>query len=178
LQEVDNIPGRLERIQVKTDCAVFVDYAHTPDALENVLKTLREMKPVRLIVVFGCGGERDRGKRPIMGKIAGELADIVLVTTDNPRKEEPRGILSAIETGLLESKLTRMRGEILLKGGKQGYDIVPCRRQAIGLAILYGRTGDAILIGGKGHENYQITARGTEFFDDRVEVRRHAAMIM
>ncbi|MFC1524050.1 UDP-N-acetylmuramoyl-L-alanyl-D-glutamate--2,6-diaminopimelate ligase [Thermodesulfobacteriota bacterium] len=171
------IPGRLERIVTRTGIEVFVDYAHTPDALENVLKTLRALNPERLIVVFGCGGDRDRGKRPMMGKIAHQWADVVLVTDDNPRNESPKRIFSEIETGLQEVNGRRMRGEILLKGNIKGYDIIPSRRVVIDMVMHYARSGDVIVISGKGHENYQITKRGREFFDDRQEVRRQAMVI-
>lgn len=172
-------PGRLERVTAKAGVEIFVDYAHTPAALENVLATLRGLKPRRLILVFGCGGDRDRGKRPLMGEIAGRLADVVLITSDNPRSEEPLAIMADIEQGLRTGRpfLSRLRAEVLLRDNRRGYDLIESRREAIGLAIRGSRPGDAILISGKGHEDYQITRNGRSFFDDRLEVCRQAAVI-
>ncbi|MEJ2033638.1 MAG: UDP-N-acetylmuramoyl-L-alanyl-D-glutamate--2,6-diaminopimelate ligase [Deltaproteobacteria bacterium] len=173
-------PGRLERVTAKAGVEIFVDYAHTPAALENVLATLRGLNPRRLILVFGCGGDRDRGKRPLMGEIAGRLADVVLVTSDNPRSEEPPAIMADIEQGLRTGRpsLSRQRAEVLLQENRRrGYDLIESRREAIGLAIRGSRPGDAILISGKGHEDYQITRNGRSFFDDRLEVHRQAAVI-
>lgn len=171
-------PGRLERVMAGKDPAVFVDYAHTPDALENVLKTLRKIVSGRLIVVFGCGGDRDQGKRPLMGEIAGRLADIALATSDNPRGESPLKILAEIELGLQKTALRRMRAEALLNRPKmRGYDIIESRREAIAVAVRYANPGDLVLISGKGHENYQITSTGKIFFDDRLEAVRQLAII-
>jgi UDP-N-acetylmuramoyl-L-alanyl-D-glutamate--2,6-diaminopimelate ligase len=175
-------PGRLERVPARPGIEVLVDYAHTPAALENVIDTLRQLGPRRLIVLFGCGGDRDRGKRPLMGEIAARLADVVLVTADNPRSEDPAAIFIDIEQGIRATggrpaKLPRLRAEVLLRGGRRGYDIVPSRREAIGLAIRHSRPGDMILISGKGHEDYQLTRTGRIFFDDRLEVQRQAAVI-
>lgn len=167
------IPGRLERIQPsgslpQGDIAVFVDYAHTPDALENVLATLRNLRSGRLIVVFGCGGDRDQGKRSEMGEIAGRLADVVLLTSDNPRSEDPDKILNDIEEGLRRISFPRREHAILLGSQKErGYDIIASRHEAIRAAIRDGRAGDVIIISGKGHEQYQITSAGRTYFDDR-----------
>lgn len=171
------IPGRLERIAVKEarpqGAAVFVDYAHTPDALENVLLTLRELQPQRLIVVFGCGGDRDRGKRPLMGEIAGRLADVVLLTSDNPRNEDPGLILAEIEQGLRKISISRVDHGLLLRGLKtKGFDIIISRAQAIETAIRNSRAGDIVLISGKGHEQYQLSRQGKIFFDDRLEAAK------
>ncbi|MEW6219186.1 MAG: UDP-N-acetylmuramoyl-L-alanyl-D-glutamate--2,6-diaminopimelate ligase [Thermodesulfobacteriota bacterium] len=166
------VPGRLERVPCRAGVQVFVDYAHTPDALASVLGTLRELGPARLVVVFGCGGDRDAGKRPQMGRIAGELADIVLVTSDNPRSEAPEAIMAAIERGLAGSRLARNRAELLLsQPGRTGYDLVPCRRQAIATAVSLARPGDVVLIAGKGHETYQIIGGSRRQFDDRLQAR-------
>lgn len=172
------VPGRLERVGRAGGGrpAVFVDYAHTPDALENVLSTLRVVAPARLIVVFGCGGDRDRGKRPLMGEVAGRLADVVLVTSDNPRSEAPEVILAEVEAGL--AGVARMRGEALLhRHHLRGYDIIPSRREAIRLAVQGAGTGDVVLVSGKGHECYQIDRAGKRFFDDRVEARKSLAVV-
>lgn len=178
LGKANMVPGRLERVTSSKDLAVFVDYAHTPDALENVLKTLRKIVSGRLIVVFGCGGDRDQGKRPLMGEIAGRLADIALATSDNPRSESPLKILAEIELGLQNTSLRRMRAEALLsRPAMRGYDIVESRQEAIAVAIRYANSNDLVLISGKGHENYQITSTGKIFFDDRLEAVRQLATI-
>ncbi|MEA2083217.1 MAG: UDP-N-acetylmuramoyl-L-alanyl-D-glutamate--2,6-diaminopimelate ligase [Thermodesulfobacteriota bacterium] len=171
LQSVKKVPGRLERVETKRDVKVFVDYAHTPDALLNVLSALKKLGPERLIVIFGCGGDRDRGKRPLMGKVAAGLADGLLLTSDNPRSEEPEKILADIEQGVKATgRIRRMRAELFLGGqGLHGYDVIVSRREAIGTAIRYSRSGDVVLICGKGHERYQITREGKRFFCDRLE---------
>jgi len=178
LARVEAVPGRLERVASPAAGAIFVDYAHTPDAMENVLRTLATLEHRRLIVVFGCGGDRDVGKRPIMGQVAGRLADVVLLTSDNPRSEDPGRILGAIERGLTDTPLRRGRAEaILARPGTRGYDVVESRRAAIEIAVRFLAAGDILLISGKGHENYQITRTGQHFFDDRVEVRRQACQV-
>jgi murE/murF fusion protein len=171
IEDVKIIPGRLEKISsAKNSPTVFVDYAHTPDALENVLSALRQLIPKRLICIFGCGGDRDPGKRAIMGEIAGSLSDVVLATSDNPRSESPEDILKQIEEGLLISPLNRISAwKILSRGDGQGYDVIKSRRQAISTAIRFANPEDVILISGKGHENYQLSSKGKVFFDDRIE---------
>lgn len=181
LAKATAIPGRLERIQTQdkkeTGPTVFVDFAHTPDALANVLGTLNKLGGRRLICVFGCGGDRDQGKRQLMGKAAGRACDIVLATSDNPRSEEPAIILAAIEQGLADSSMTRRPAADLLKDQtRRGYDIIISRRQAIRTAISHARTGDIILISGKGHENYQLFKQNRIFFDDRLEARKCLAL--
>jgi UDP-N-acetylmuramoyl-L-alanyl-D-glutamate--2,6-diaminopimelate ligase len=159
-------PGRLERVpDPKGGRNVFVDYAHTDDALARVLDALgsaagsrKSEAGSRLIVVFGCGGDRDRGKRPLMGEAAGRRADLTIATSDNPRTEDPLRILADVEPGLKKS------------GGR--YRIEPDRRSAIALALREARRGDAILIAGKGHERYQIVGQTKHDFDDRVEAAR------
>jgi murE/murF fusion protein len=178
LQDVKTIPGRLERVSpeiLDTPCpSVFVDYAHTPDALENVLKALLKLRPKRLVCVFGCGGDRDPGKRALMGEIAGNLSDIVLATSDNPRSESPEEILKQIEDGLLRAGIKKdSASELLLSKERKGYDILVNRRLAISTAIRLGSAEDVILISGKGHENYQILRKGKIFFDDRIEAEMH-----
>ncbi|HSH13002.1 MAG TPA: UDP-N-acetylmuramoyl-L-alanyl-D-glutamate--2,6-diaminopimelate ligase [Desulfurivibrionaceae bacterium] len=173
--EMPRVPGRLERVEVPEGggCLLFVDYAHTPDALARVLVTLRRLGGGRLVVVFGCGGDRDRGKRPLMGEVAGRLADVVLITSDNPRSEEPLTIMGEIERGLYGADgrplLPRLRAESVLAGGGRGYDLVVSRRQAIRLAVRYGRPGDVVLLAGKGHEDYQLIKGHKYYFDDRLE---------
>jgi murE/murF fusion protein len=174
LEDVKTIPGRLERIRLNhmasDSPAVFVDYAHTPDALENVLTALRQLKPKRLVCIFGCGGDRDRGKRVVMGEIAGKLCDLVLATSDNPRSESPDMILAQIEEGLSRTGLKKISAaETLVQKEGKGYDILVNRHMAITTAIRFARPDDVILICGKGHENYQISRKGKIFFDDRIE---------
>jgi UDP-N-acetylmuramoyl-L-alanyl-D-glutamate--2,6-diaminopimelate ligase len=149
--------GRLEMVPAKRQFQVFVDYAHTPDALVNVLKTLRELEPGRLITVFGCGGDRDRQKRPLMGRIADQNADYSIITSDNPRKEDPNAIISEIEKGF----------------GSDRYEKVAERGEAIARAIALAQPRDIILIAGKGHETYQEFADHTVPFDD-IQVARRA----
>jgi UDP-N-acetylmuramoyl-L-alanyl-D-glutamate--2,6-diaminopimelate ligase len=160
--------GRLEPVQGPAGVTVLVDYAHKPAALEAVLKTLRALAPRRLVCVFGCGGDRDRGKRPLMGAIAGRIADRVIVTSDNPRTEDPLAIIAEIEAGLNGAGLRR-RAAGDLSGG--GYAVEPDRRAAIALALGQARSGDLIVIAGKGHEDYQIVGTRKRHFDDREAVR-------
>jgi UDP-N-acetylmuramoyl-L-alanyl-D-glutamate--2,6-diaminopimelate ligase len=151
------VPGRLELVPAKRQFQVFVDYAHTPDALRNVLKTLRELEPHRLIVVFGCGGSRDRQKRPLMGGMTDRHADYAIITSDNPRKEDPSAIVAEIEKGFRSNR----------------YEKIVDRTQAIGRAIALAEPRDIVLIAGKGHENYQEFADYTIPFDD-IQVARRA----
>ncbi|MFM9264211.1 UDP-N-acetylmuramoyl-L-alanyl-D-glutamate--2,6-diaminopimelate ligase [Tychonema sp. BBK16] len=158
LSEFSGVPGRMERVQISPDqdISVIVDYAHTPDSLENLLKASRPFIPGKMICVFGCGGDRDRTKRPIMGKIVAELADVVVVTSDNPRTEVPDRILEDILAGIPA-------------GVKP---IVLCdRATAIRTAIVDAKPGDGVLIAGKGHEDYQILGTEKVHFDDREEAR-------
>lgn len=146
-------PGRFERVPHEGDFAVVVDYAHTDDALLNTLKTARELTPGRIITVFGCGGDRDRTKRVPMGLVAGENSDLVFITSDNPRTEDPLKIIAEIEVGVVET-------------GTE-YQIVSDRREAIHRAISRASAGDVVIIAGKGHENYQIVGNEKFHFDDR-----------
>jgi murE/murF fusion protein len=178
LENLKTIPGRLERIghgNTGQNCpAVFIDYAHTPDALENVLSALRDISPRRVVCVFGCGGDRDAGKRPMMGAIAGRLSHVVLATSDNPRSESPESILAQIEVGLSESGLKKIpAGRILEQRNGTGYDIITSRRKAIRTAVRLAKPEDVILISGKGHENYQLSREGRIFFADRIEAEIH-----
>jgi MurE/MurF fusion protein len=176
LAGVGRVPGRLERVRlpghnVITGPAVFVDYAHTPDALENVLKTLKELASRRLICLFGCGGDRDRGKRPQMGAIAARYADVVIVTSDNPRTENPETILKEIADGVAATGKSFQTVEQLFCGDApvDGYAVVGDRRRAISAVCSLAAPGDSVLIAGKGHENYQIVGTVKHFFDDRLE---------
>ena len=172
IEDLAGVPGRLEAIVEGQPFAVIVDYAHKPDALERSLQSLRELTRGRLIVVFGCGGDRDKGKRPLMGEIAGRLAEIVIITSDNPRTEEPMAILEAIESGVREASRAPVASQALgQSGGADGYVVVPERRAAIALAIGSARDGDLVLITGKGHEDYQIVGTTKHHLDDREEAR-------
>ena len=151
------VPGRLEMVPGKRQFQVFVDYAHTPDALANVLKTLRELQPQRLIVVFGCGGDRDRQKRPLMGEMVDRRADYAIITSDNPRKEDPSAIIAATEKGFRSTH----------------FEKIVDRTEAINRAIALAQPRDIVLIAGKGHENYQEFADHTVPFDD-IQVARRA----
>jgi UDP-N-acetylmuramyl-tripeptide synthetase len=162
LSNLPNVPGRFEPVQtVGLGFDVIVDYAHTPDGLENLLKSARALSPKRIVCVFGCGGNRDRTKRPIMGRLASELADRVIVTSDNPRHEEPASIIAEIVAGIdpqLLSAKTR---------------IVEDRAEAIRTAIGdEARPGDLVVIAGKGHETYQIIGDKILDFDDRAHARK------
>ena len=152
------VPGRLEPVDRGQPFAVFIDYAHTDAALDAALRSAREVVGGgKVAVVFGCGGDRDPGKRPMMGKVAGELADLVIATSDNPRSEDPLAILAAVEEGLKES-------------GNRGYRLVPDRRQAIREAIAAAEPGWAVLVAGKGHETYQILGDQKLPFSDLEEI--------
>ena len=176
LAMVQNIPGRLERVRLPGarpggEPAVFVDYGHTPDALDNVLTTLSEMTAGRLICVFGCGGDRDRGKRPQMGAIARQHAQVAIVTSDNPRTEPPEAIIAEIVQGMAMDQEGPQPVATLLCGpvAADGFAVIENRREAIAAACSLAAPGDTVLIAGKGHENYQILGATKYFFDDSLE---------
>lgn len=156
------VPGRFELIEEGQDFAVVVDYAHTPDGLENILQTAKKIVENRILVVFGCGGDRDATKRPIMGRIAAQFGDRVFVTSDNPRTEDPVQIVKDVEVGVREG----LHDDVT-------YEVIVDRREAIHKAIAEATTGDVVIIAGKGHEDYQILKDETIHFDDR-EVAREA----
>lgn len=160
LESFDAVPGRFELIDEGQDFAVVVDYAHTPDGLENILETAKAIVDNKIHVVFGCGGDRDATKRPIMGRIAAQYGDVVYVTSDNPRTEDPIQIVKDVEVGVKE-------------GLREGvtYEVIVDRREAIMKAIKNATTGDVVIIAGKGHEDYQILKDKTIHFDDREEAR-------
>jgi UDP-N-acetylmuramoyl-L-alanyl-D-glutamate--2,6-diaminopimelate ligase len=157
IAELDGVPGRLEPVEAGQPFPVLVDYAHTPDSLENVLRATRSLATGTLIVVFGCGGDRDRGKRPLMGEVATSLADLTIVTSDNPRSEDPEAIIAQIEAGA--------------RAGGGRYLVEPDRRVAIRLAFEHAGPGDVVVIAGKGHEAGQEFRDRTIPFDDRVVAR-------
>jgi UDP-N-acetylmuramyl tripeptide synthase len=150
--------------------SVYVDYAHTPDALKNVLISLRPITSGRLICIFGCGGDRDKTKRPLMGEIAATLSDIAVITSDNPRTENPSDIINDITDGVSLNKIDRYDpSELTRDFNKRGYVTEPDRKKAIWLGIKASRSGDTVLIAGKGHENYQIKGSTKIRFDDMQE---------
>jgi UDP-N-acetylmuramoyl-L-alanyl-D-glutamate--2,6-diaminopimelate ligase len=159
IRELESVSGRFQRIDLGQPFLVIVDYAHTDDALKNLIRTARELNPKgRVITLFGCGGQKDRTKRPVMGEVTGRLSDLTILSSDNPRSEDPLKIISDIIVGLQKT------------AGK--YLIEPDREKAIGMAMDEARDGDIVLLAGKGHENYQILADRTFEFDDREMARR------
>ncbi len=169
VEALRTIPGRIEEIPNGLGLHIYVDYAHTPDGLDRVLSALRALAPGRLITVFGCGGNRDRTKRPEMGRIAARRSDVVVVTSDNPRNEDPRAILREIVPGLLAEGFLEVRGSAGRDGGY--FEVIEDRTAAIGRALELARPGDTIAIAGKGHENVQIVGDRRLPFDDREAVR-------
>jgi UDP-N-acetylmuramoyl-L-alanyl-D-glutamate--2,6-diaminopimelate ligase len=167
------VPGRLEAIHAGQPFGVLVDYAHKPDALEKTLRSIRQLTQGRLLTVFGCGGDRDRGKRPLMGEAAGRLSDVVVLTSDNPRTEDPHHILAEAEPGLVQAGLPKVDDPTAIKTLKQGYVVMVDRRAAIQAALAGARPGDVLVIAGKGHEDYQIVGTTKSHFDDREEVRKY-----
>ncbi|MDR0405778.1 MAG: UDP-N-acetylmuramoyl-L-alanyl-D-glutamate--2,6-diaminopimelate ligase [Clostridiales bacterium] len=153
LLNAKGVKGRVELIPTRRDFSVIIDYAHTPDGLRNILETVREFTKGRLVVVFGCGGDRDKTKRPMMGKIAGELADYCVITSDNPRSEEPAAVIRDILAGM--------------NAATAEYIVVENRRDAIEYAITRAAADDVIVLAGKGHETYQVLAGKTIHFDER-----------
>ena len=173
IKDLKGVPGRLECVANNLGFSVFVDYAHTPDALENVLAVVRGLTSGRMITIFGCGGDRDRDKRPIMGATAGRLSDLVVLTSDNPRTEAPEAILAGIVEGTAAVQSHRYEPRELANGFEtRGYVVEPDRRRAISLGLGAARPGDTVIIAGKGHETYQIIGKTTIPFDDRMEARR------
>jgi UDP-N-acetylmuramoyl-L-alanyl-D-glutamate--2,6-diaminopimelate ligase len=158
LAAMPGIPGRFERVDDGGEVTVVVDYAHTPDSLENVLRAAAEITRGRRIVVFGCGGDRDRTKRPIMGRLAVELSDYAIVTSDNPRSEDPMAIIEEIVAGIPD-------------GAGSRYEVEVDRRRAIERAVSLARPGDVVIIAGKGHETYQEIKGVRSPFDDRLVAR-------
>jgi len=159
IRRLESVPGRFERVDRGQPFLVVVDYAHTDDALRNLLVTARELHAGgRIITLFGCGGNRDRSKRPMMGEIAGRLSDVVVLSSDNPRSEDPLYIINDALVGLQRTSATTL--------------VEPDRERAIELAIDQARPGDIVLLAGKGHETVQVLKDGTVPFDDREAARR------
>ena len=159
LARATGVVGRVEVVPTDTDYTVIIDYAHTPDGLENIIKAVSEFAEGDVITLFGCGGDRDNTKRPIMGKIAGELSDFSIITSDNPRTENPEAIVAQIEEGMKQTD------------GK--YTVIVDRREAIAYALDNAKKGDVVILAGKGQETYQIIGKEKFDFDERVEVCKH-----
>ncbi len=156
VESLESVPGRFETVDAGQDFTAAVDYAHTPDALEHLLSAARDLRPNRVIAVFGCGGDRDRVKRPIMGRIGATLSDVAIITSDNPRTEDPEAIIREVEAGVPTGSSARA---------------ITDRAEAIAAAVTEARTGDIVLIAGKGHEDYQILGSRRIDFDDRQVLR-------
>jgi UDP-N-acetylmuramoyl-L-alanyl-D-glutamate--2,6-diaminopimelate ligase len=170
------VPGRMERVNNSRGITLLVDYAHTGDALENVLTTLKELATARIITVFGCGGDRDPGKRPIMGRIAAQMSDLAVVTSDNPRTEDPFVILAQVKAGISplgirEYDLHELDGTF----SDKGFVMLENRAEAIRLAVRLAHPGDIVLLAGKGHEDYQIIGKTKHHFDDREQAAQACA---
>ena len=163
LEQLRGVPGRIELLETDTPYRVILDYAHSPDALENILATVRQTAKARVIAVFGCGGDRDHEKRPIMGEIGGRLSDICILTSDNPRSEDPYKILEEIESGA--------------KISKGAYQVIENRREAMRTALTIARPGDVVVLAGKGHETYQEIKGVKHPFNEKVVVRQLLSML-
>lgn len=159
VKEVGGVPGRFQAIPNSKDILTIVDYAHSPDGLENILTSVKEITKGKTILVFGCGGDRDRSKRPIMGDIAGKYSDYCIITSDNPRKEEPSLIINDIEVGLAKTSCS--------------YEKIEDRKQAILKALNIAKANDTVIIAGKGHENYQLLKEKTIHFSDEEVVKEY-----
>jgi len=157
INSMSRVPGRMEPVENPYDLRIIVDYAHTPAALQTALESARSLAKGRLITLFGCGGDRDQGKRPIMGKIASDISDIVIITSDNPRKEDPLAIIEGIAKGISDD------ARIMVE---------PDRKKAIALGISSMDKDDCLIIAGKGHEDYQIIGEIKLPFDDRLCVQQ------
>lgn len=178
LEKANGAPGRLQRVTVEDGGStekpvVFVDFAHTPDALQKVLATLLTLPHRELFCLFGCGGDRDPGKRPVMGRIAAELSDVVVISDDNPRSERPETISEQVAAGVVEAEMPSRHPEWLAgrKQGEKGCVVINRREEAIAAVVRAARKGDIVLIAGKGHENYQLSKGKKRFFDDCLEAR-------
>lgn len=156
VESLESVPGRFETVDAGQDFTAVVDYAHTPDALEHLLRAARDLRPGRVIVVFGCGGDRDRGKRAIMGRIGATMSDVSIITSDNPRTEDPEAIIREVADGVPDGASARA---------------IPDREAAIAAAVHEARTGDMVVVAGKGHEDYQVLGTRRTDFDDRQVLR-------
>jgi UDP-N-acetylmuramoyl-L-alanyl-D-glutamate--2,6-diaminopimelate ligase len=178
IEALKAVPGRLELVPNRRGLTLVVDYSHTPDALLKAMQTLRPYVEGRLITVFGCGGDRDRGKRHEMGLLAAEHSNLVFITSDNPRSENPLSIIQEIEVGIKKGGLKQLEWPIQASPGISGYFFEVDRKEAIRKAVSVANTGDILLIAGKGHEDYQIVGRTKKHFDDREEAAAAASEVM
>ncbi len=167
IENLHSVPGRLESVKNNNGISVYIDYAHTPDALENVLLALKETVRGRIITIFGCGGDRDRGKRDIMGEIAGKYSDVTIITSDNPRTEDPEAIINQIEKGIERTGAIKINSESGLRNTSKVYTTLTDRKRAIELGLKIAKRDDTVLIAGKGHEDYQIIGKEKIHFSDR-----------
>jgi len=172
IEKAENIPGRMEEIKNDKGIKIFIDYAHTGDALKNVLKTINDLTNRKIITIFGCGGDRDREKRPVMGKIAANYSNIILVTSDNPRTENSDKIIKEIEAGILEKNFIKKNKPFFTADTDKIYFIEENRSTAIKEGISMATPGDVVLIAGKGHETHQISGNKKYHFNDREEAMR------
>jgi UDP-N-acetylmuramoyl-L-alanyl-D-glutamate--2,6-diaminopimelate ligase len=179
VESLEGVPGRFEKVANRRGIHVIVDYAHKTDALERVLSGLKNIlrnsyqSQGKVITVFGCGGDRDRTKRPLMGKVAGTYSDLSILTSDNPRTEDPLAIMNEVEAGLKSLSLFEWQKDgIGSWRSKKGYLKIPDRREAIRMAIRLAQPSDTVLLAGKGHEDYQIFGKQKFPFDDRVEAKK------
>ena len=172
LAEATGVPGRLEQIENDRDAVILVDYAHTGDALRRVIEAMQALAPKRILTVFGCGGDRDRSKRPIMAEVAARGSAIAIATSDNPRTEDPAQILDDVRSGLVKVYEREWNTAEAVTGKGKGYVVIEDRRAAIQFAVDLLQPGDLLLVAGKGHEDYQILKSGRIHFDDREELRR------
>lgn len=176
IRHCDRVPGRMESVSVGQPFTVLIDYAHKPDALEKVLLSVRHMTTKRVLTVFGCGGDRDRGKRPLMGAAVGRFSDVAILTSDNPRTEEPWRIMAEAEPGLVLAGLKKEDDPATIAKRARGYWVLEDRRMAIHAALAGAQPGDVVIIAGKGHEDYQIIGTTKQHFDDREEVRAYLSV--
>lgn len=172
IEAVTNVPGRLERVENRLGVLILVDYAHTGDALENVLATVKGLQPKRILTIFGCGGDRDRTKRPIMGEVAARFSDIAIVTSDNPRTEQADLIIQEIIPGIRKHFASELAPGEIGNESARGFIAIEDRREAIQLAVGALRKGDLLLVAGKGHEDYQIIGTEKIHFDDTEEIQK------
>jgi UDP-N-acetylmuramoyl-L-alanyl-D-glutamate--2,6-diaminopimelate ligase len=173
IKNMKAVPGRMENVDEGQSFSVLVDYAHTEDALVRLLEAVREVAPKRVITLLGCGGDRDRTKRPKMGRAALKGSDIVVVTSDNPRSEDPAAIIREVEAGMIDEGIRMLVADASsgVATGKKPYVVIPDRGEAIETAIHLAAPGDVVLLAGKGHEDYQIIGDAKIHFDDREAAR-------
>jgi len=172
LSAATGVPGRLEQVENDRGAVILVDYAHTGDALRRVIEAMQALAPKRILTIFGCGGDRDRSKRPIMAEVAARGSNIAIATSDNPRNEDPAQILNDVREGLIKVHAREWSKAEAAKGEGRGYVVIEDRRAAIQFAVDLLQPGDLLLVAGKGHEDYQILKSGRIHFDDREELRR------